>query len=169
MQEIDKHAVPKSEATRSDERGPGVKFPPPLVFLIGLLLGWGLQWAVPVPLAYSALLYGVGVVLVLSGLCLVLVSAWQFKRAQTHIEPWKPTSAIVSSGVFAYSRNPIYIAFSMVALGLGAVFHNVWMMLSFVPSLSIVFFVAVRKEERYLEAKFGDAYLQYKASVRRWL
>lgn len=152
-----------------DQKGPGVKFPPPLVFVTGLALGWLVQRMIPVDVAYSALLYGAGVLLVLAGLTLVATSALQFRRASTHIEPWKPTSAIVSSGVFAWSRNPIYVAFCLVALGLGAVAHNVWMMLSVVPSAWVVYRIAIRKEELYLAEKFGAEYLAYKERVRRWL
>lgn len=152
-----------------DQKGPDVKFPPPLVFVTGLALGWLVQRMLPVDVAYSGLLYGTGVVLVLAGLTLVAASALQFRRVRTHIEPWKPTSAIVSSGVFAWSRNPIYVAFCLVALGLGCVAHNVWMMLSFMPSAAVVYLIAIRKEELYLAEKFGAEYLAYKERVRRWL
>jgi protein-S-isoprenylcysteine O-methyltransferase Ste14 len=120
-------------------------------------------------LAWSGLLYAAGGLLVLAGLALVALSALQFRRARTHIEPWKPTSAIVSDGVFAYSRNPIYLGFCLVTIGLGCVFRNPWMILSCLPSAWVVFQIAIRREEAYLSAKFPQEYGTYRARVRRWL
>ncbi|MBL4818923.1 MAG: isoprenylcysteine carboxylmethyltransferase family protein [Deltaproteobacteria bacterium] len=84
------------------------------------------------------------------------------------MEPWKPTTQIISSGIYAYSRNPMYIAFGIVTIGTGIILNSLWITLSFIPSIVVIFFIAIKKEELYLENKFGQDYLSYKAKVRRW-
>ena len=154
--------------TAEDRKGAAVRFPPPLVFAIGLLSGWGLQAGLPLgferPL--SQLL---GWVAILSGAMLILLAQLALHRAGTSIEPWKPTTTIVTRGIYAWSRNPIYVAMALVSAGIGLVLNNAWMALSSLPALFIVYWIAVRKEERYLEEKFGTGYSEYRQKVRRWL
>ena len=92
-----------------------------------------------------------------------------FKKAETNITPWEPTTTIITSRMYSYSRNPIYLAFNFVPIGLGIFFNNLWVLVSFIPAAIMLFFIAIKKEERYLEEKFGDEYLEYKKNVRRWL
>ena len=110
-----------------------------------------------------------GVVVILIGLAVVVAASRTFKNVDTNIEPWKPTSKIVSDGVFAYSRNPIYVAFCLAPIGIGLLVGSFWVLMSFVPAAITVYFVAIKKEEAYLEKKFGDEYLAYKSNVRRWV
>ncbi|MCJ8304221.1 isoprenylcysteine carboxylmethyltransferase family protein, partial [Shewanella sp.] len=91
------------------------------------------------------------------------------KRVKTNIEPWKPTTKIISTGIYAYSRNPIYLAFCTIPLGLGLFFSHIWLMLSVIPACISVYYLAIRPEEAYLTEKFGDEYLAYRSRVRRWL
>ena len=151
-----------------DTKGAGVKFPPPLVFILLMLVGYALHQVWPVRVAEHGLIIA-GSLLVILGFATVMIANQTFKRAQTNIEPWKPTSAIVSNGIFGYSRNPIYVAFCLVTLGVGLLINSLLVMLSFIPAIAIVYHIAIKKEEHYLEEKFGDEYRQYKASVRRWL
>lgn len=81
----------------------------------------------------------------------------------------KPTLAIVRSGPFRWSRNPIYLAFVLLHLGVALAYGSTWVVLALVPTATLIHLVVIRKEERYLEARFGNSYLQYKASVRRWI
>jgi protein-S-isoprenylcysteine O-methyltransferase Ste14 len=92
-----------------------------------------------------------------------------FNRLKTHIEPWKPTSAIITTGIYGYSRNPIYVAFAVSTIGIGLMANSLWVVMSFLPASMAVYIVAIKKEEVYLEQKFGEEYLNYKNKVRRWL
>ena len=146
----------------------GVRFPPPLIFLIPLLAG----------LAYDSLwsagqLAGVGLnlaggLLVLVGFGLLSASAPRFRRAGTSIEPWKPTSNIIDDGIYGRSRNPIYLAMAFVYAGLSVAAASLPALVLLVPALLVIRYYVIAREEAYLEAKFGEEYLSYKARVRRW-
>ena len=155
-------------ASNQDEKGAAVKFPPPLIFIICMLLGYLLNYFFPWQVGASSLVVYCGVALVLLSLGSVLYLSRVFNRLRTHIEPWKPTSAIISSGLYGYSRNPIYVAFAVITIGVGLIANNLWISLSFLPAIMGVYFVAIKKEEAYLSDKFGEKYLNYKNKVRRW-
>jgi protein-S-isoprenylcysteine O-methyltransferase Ste14 len=152
-----------------DKRGAAVKFPPPLIFLGFILCACLIHLYWPVSFPSSTILKFIGVVVIILGLAVVIAASRIFKKVDTNIEPWKPTSKIVSNGVFAYSRNPIYMAFCLVPIGVGFIVGSYWILMSFFPAAITVYFVAIKKEEIYLEQKFGDEYLTYKSNVRRWV
>jgi protein-S-isoprenylcysteine O-methyltransferase Ste14 len=137
--------------------------------LPGALLGCAWlteQWA-PLPISGNDALFLPGIVLLLASLA--LVALFQFFRAKTHIEPWQPTSVIIESGVFRYSRNPIYLAYCIAMLGGGLLLDSWWGIVAIAPLAGLLQVLVIRKEETYLETKFGDSYLDYKRRVRRWL
>ena len=103
---------------------------------------------------------GVGVAIVVNS---------SFNRVGTAIEPWKPTTAIVTKGIYAWSRNPIYLGFCLINAGIGIANNSFWIFISFIPAAILLYHVAIAKEEAYLEKKFGDEYLAYKKKVRRWI
>jgi len=148
---------------------PGVKLPPPILFLGLGLIGVGMEYAIPLsigidsPANYS----GVGVIII--SIVSIMFMSKLFERNKTAIEPWKTTSKIITTGPYKYSRNPIYILFCGVPVGLGIAFDTYWALFAFIPALIIVYYSAVKKEEKYLESKFGQEYLDYKGKVRRWL
>ena len=152
-----------------DHKGPAVRFPPPLIFLVITVASIGLQRLVPVSLGSAPVLRLAGAAFVVLGFVVIGVAAASFHRAKTHIEPWKPTASIISDGIFAYSRNPIYVAFCLLQIGVGLWLSNAWTVLTVAVSAYLVFYIAVRNEEHYLERKFGEQYLKYKRDVRRWL
>lgn len=152
-----------------DSRGAGVRIPPPLVFIFFILCGLGLGTLYPLDIHFPALLTYLGAAMSVLGLMVLLYLATLFKRVKTNIEPWKPTSKIISTGIYAYSRNPIYLAFCTIPLGLGLFFSHIWLMLSVIPACIGVYYLAIRAEEAYLTEKFGDEYLAYRSRVRRWL
>ncbi|MGH1461439.1 MAG: methyltransferase family protein [Neptuniibacter sp.] len=100
---------------------------------------------------------------------LAITAALQFFKAKTHIEPWRPAQSLILSGLFRYSRNPIYLAFILFTLGLGISLNSLWVMLSTIPATWVLQRFVILKEERYLTAKFGKQYLEYCERVRRWL
>ena len=154
---------------KDDKDGAAVKFPPPLIYLIFMLVASVLHFMYPIGLELSFWLNCVGIAVALLGLAMVATVSRSFRRVDTPIQPWKPTRKIVFTGVYAYSRNPAYVGFCLVLAGVGLCFNSLWIFLSFVPSAILVYHVAIRKEEAYLEEKFGEDYLQYKRKVRRWL
>lgn len=152
-----------------DKKGPAVKFPPPLIFLSLLLLGYGVHQIAPISLGMP--LWGkiLGSALIFAGMCSLFVLLMTYLRNKTSIEPWKPTTHIITSGLYAWSRNPIYASFCLVTIGVGFFINSLWVLLSSFPSAALVYYIAIKKEEAYLESKFGEQYLCYKRKVRRWL
>jgi protein-S-isoprenylcysteine O-methyltransferase Ste14 len=91
------------------------------------------------------------------------------REAGTNVLPSKPALTLVTSGPFRFTRNPLYVMNALVYLGLTLICNSAWLLGLFVPMLLVIYWGIIRREERYLEAKFGEAYLAYKARVRRWL
>ncbi len=153
----------------NDKKGPAVKTPPPLIFLTFLLFAYGVEQYLPLNVGQSPLLNMICVVTIVIGLGSLIHVAIMFRQAKTSIEPWKPTSTIITGGLYAYSRNPIYVGLCLIQIGLGLYLNSLWVVLSFLPAATLVNYLVVHKEEHYLEKKFGDEYLRYKQRVRRWL
>jgi len=148
---------------------PGVVVFPPALFGGALVLGLTLHWIRPVALLppLTARLIGV-VLLVLSGLLAHFAEA-AMKRAGTNIRPDQPTLAIVTDGPFRFTRNPLYLAATGLYLAVTLLANSVWLLALLVPVLVVLDRGVVRREERYLEAKFGEPYRVYRTRVRRWL
>jgi len=141
----------------------------PVLYAGTLLLGLGIHLLWPMHLASGLAIRVVGTVLVVMSGVLSRWASRTMRRAGTKVLPSQPTLSIVTSGPFRFSRNPLYVAGSFLYLGLTLVFNSGWPLGLFVPMFVILDWGIVRREERYLEKKFGDTYLAYKASVRRWL
>lgn len=142
---------------------------PPFIYLGGLILGALLDWWLPYPVLPRTLQLSVGAVLIVAGMAVAIAALARFRHAGTSVPTHTPTSAIVTGGVYGYSRNPIYIGLTLFYLGLAAVIDGVWTAAMLIPILLIMQYGVVAREEAYLERKFGDAYRAYKQSVRRWL
>jgi protein-S-isoprenylcysteine O-methyltransferase Ste14 len=160
------------EPTNADSTAPdspGVLVFPPFLFIGALLLGVALQllWPVHPWAALPARI--VGGILVVIGASFAIPAFRRMRRVGTNVHPAKPTTVIVSDGPYRFTRNPIYVANTALYIGLTLLFHAFWPLVSLVPALLILHWGVVRREERYLEAKFGEPYLAYKARVRRWL
>ena len=150
----------------------GVRLPPPALFLGALVIGIGLKWLAPLGWLDgqpASLRFWLGGGLALAGATLMGVAIRQFRKAGTAIPPWEPTTALVTTGVYSLSRNPIYVAMVMLYFGLALIFAASWALLLLVPSLVALEIAVIRREEAYLERRFGEAYRQYRARVRRWL
>jgi protein-S-isoprenylcysteine O-methyltransferase Ste14 len=148
---------------------PNVIAPPPLIFSGGLLLGGFVAWHHPFPVFPPTISLVVGFLLSVVGTGVIVTTWRQMNTAKTNIEPWKPTTAILDSGLFGISRNPIYVAMILIYLGVTCLFNSIWF-LPFLPIvLLIIYFGVILREEKYLESKFGDEYLNYKKRVRRWI
>ncbi len=152
----------------NDRRGPGLRFPPPLIVFAIIAAGYllDLVWPLPIAAGYAVRIAG-GSILVLAVLLAVL-ALLQFIRAKTHVEPWHPTTTVIQSGLFARSRNPIYLTFCLATAGFGLLLNNWWIIAGLPLQVLLLQRLVTRREEAYLEAKFGDAYRDYCRRVRRW-
>jgi protein-S-isoprenylcysteine O-methyltransferase Ste14 len=150
----------------------GVIAPPPLMALAAVVLGLALDWLLPAYLLTVLLSWPerivIGVVLIAAGAALAIPAMRGFRSAGTHVEPWKPSTALVTGGIFGRLRNPMYVGLTLLLTGLSILLASDWMLVMTILFVPVIHFGVVRREERYLEAKFGDAYRQYKARVPRY-
>ncbi len=149
--------------------GPGIRLPPPVIYLAALLTGIVLNslWAMsPLPGSWR---YIVGSLLIAVNVLIMPPVLRRFHRAGTTFDPRKAASVLITDGPYRFSRNPSYVSLTLLYLGVGIILNNGWILLLVVPVLLVMDLWVVRKEERYLETKFGEDYLRYKAAVRRWL
>ena len=147
----------------------GVEFPPPLIYLGFLLAGFGLDYYLPMPLLPGLVQYPIGIALITAGFLPAMLAMRGFRRAGTATRPNKPATAIVSDGPFRYTRNPMYLGLTTTYVGIAIAGDSLLVLLLLIPVLVIMRRAVIDREEKYLEAKFGEEYLRYKASVRRWL
>jgi protein-S-isoprenylcysteine O-methyltransferase Ste14 len=117
----------------------------------------------------NTLARGIGAVCVLVSLPLALTTFRVLSRAHTPVDPMKPTTALVTEGPFRYSRNPIYVALTLLYLEVAFLVNALWILLLVVPVLVVIRYGVIAREEAYITRKLGDAYRQYTAQVRRWL
>ena len=118
--------------------------------------GWGIRWIVA-----SAL--------ILVGVALAVAAIRNFSRAETPVPTNVPTRALVTTGIHGWTRNPIYVGFFLVYVGIGIAARSPWALILVLPLAITIRYGVVAREEAYLERRFGDAYRDYKARVRRWL
>lgn len=154
---------------KADTDSAHVKFPPPLMALLAVLFGTFLHWFWPIPMTSENLRWPLGFIFILIGIGIIIFCSKLFKKAQTNIEPWKTTSHIVTTGIYGISRNPIYTSFILIGLGIAFAFNSVWIAAMQIAVVIIIEKFVIKKEEAYLESKFGDEYRNYKMKVRRWL
>jgi protein-S-isoprenylcysteine O-methyltransferase Ste14 len=103
------------------------------------------------------------------GLAIVAAGVRNFSRAATPVPSNQPVRALVTTGIHGWSRNPIYVGMFLLYAGIGIVAGNPWVLILALPLVIILRYGVVAREETYLERRFGDAYRDYKARVRRWL
>lgn len=135
------------------------------LFLLGLLLGY-LAPIPPLPRAPSRIL---SALLGVPGLGLTLWSLWLFLRARTSPLPMRPATALVRSGPYRWTRNPMYLGMLLLYLGVALLFDVTWALLLSPAVVFLVGRLVIRREEKYLEATFGEEYRRYMGEVRRWL
>jgi protein-S-isoprenylcysteine O-methyltransferase Ste14 len=141
---------------------------PPIIFLCAILLGIALNWAWPlrfVPPNVRLL----GPFVTACAVVLFLLSYREFRRAGTSVQGSKRSTVIVRTGPCRFSRNPIYLAFILLVLGLSVWRNNLWLLVTLVPASGLIALIVIPREERFLALNFHEQYSAYKAQVRRWL
>ncbi len=160
-----------SDGTGRAADTPGVIVFPPLLLLAVVVLGIVLDMAAPLDLVAAQPLsvrVFTGLVLLVLGAAMIVGAKRGFDVAGTNIRPDQPTTALVTTGLFAHTRNPVYIGGELVMVGLALLLGSDWILLLMVPAMVLLHYGVVLREERYLERKFGAAYLAYKQSVPRY-
>jgi protein-S-isoprenylcysteine O-methyltransferase Ste14 len=155
----------------NERDGAAVRFPPPFVYLGAVVLGGLLHGFVcPLPLDLPLTLrIGLTVATALLGVALVAAAIGLFRRSGQDPKPWESTPEIISTGIYRFTRNPMYVGMALLQTSIAIGFANGWI-LALVPLVLVtIYTIAIRHEEAYLERKFGSTYLEYKRSARRWL
>jgi protein-S-isoprenylcysteine O-methyltransferase Ste14 len=142
--------------------------PAPLLYLAGIVGGWLLQQLRPLPVLTRLPSVWLGALLVAAGFSVGLAGFVECQRCRTSVRPDRPSATVVSTGIFRYTRNPMYLGFTIVELGAALLLNSAWVLLLLVPAVVLTTSVIAR-EEKYMERRFGEAYLAYKASVPRWI
>ncbi len=150
----------------------GVIAPPPLLAFGAVVVGLALDWLAPAYILTVLMSFEtrlpLGLLLIVLG-CLLAYGALQsFRRASTAANPYAPSMVLATTGVYAYLRNPMYVALGLIVGGIGLALASDWTLVMLVAAALTMHFGVVKREERYLTAKFGDAYVRYRAAVPRY-
>ncbi len=149
--------------------GPGIRTPPTFIYVAALAIGFGLNYLWPVSPLSGSSRYVIGsVVILVSGLIISIVLRC-FRRAGTTFDVRQPASVLITEGPYRFSRNPAYVSLTLLYLGIGIFLNYGWILILVAPVFLVMNLWVVRREERHLEAKFGEEFLRYKAAVRRWI
>ena len=152
-----------------DDRS-GVRIFPPLIYLGGLFLGFLIHWRLPLPII-PAVLVGplrlLGAFCLVAGLALTIWAVATFRRVGTTRHPAGPTTALAVAGPYRFTRNPMYLGLVFITAGLALLANALWPLVLLPVVIVILRRAVIDREERYLTAKFGEEYLQYKARVER--
>jgi protein-S-isoprenylcysteine O-methyltransferase Ste14 len=165
--ESDGTKAAKPVATVVEQDGAAVRFPPPFTPLIALAVGAVLQfsWTLTLPV-HGQLRYGLGALLLLVGLGAMGAAIGLFREIGQDPKPWVTTPAIVSTGVYRFTRNPMYLGMGLMQVGCGVALANGWVVLLVPVTCFVIAEIAIRHEEAYLEGKFGAEYTDYRVHDR---
>lgn len=147
----------------------GAIAPPPLIFAVALALGWLLGRVVPLPILPAAMAFPIAIVPGLASLVLALAAWREMRRARTAVSPYSPAAALVRTGPFAFSRNPLYVSLVVLSIAFSLRANTLWCVLLLIPAVVVLRHGVIAREEAYLRNRFGDEYRLYCAATRRWL
>ena len=148
---------------------PGVIMQPPFLYAGFLIAAALIDRAVPLAMVGEPARWILAAIFFVIGFGITAGGTRLFRRAGTNIETHKPSTTVVTHGLYKYSRNPIYLGLTAIYVSLMFVANTWWALILLPVLLTVMRYGVIAREERYLEAKFGDAYTTYKARVRRWL
>jgi protein-S-isoprenylcysteine O-methyltransferase Ste14 len=155
----------------NDVDNANVRFPPPLIYLGFLVLGiWaGRMLGIPgLPIDRVSLRI-IGWIVIATGIVANFFGAGLFHRLRTAIIPFKPATRLVTSGIYRWTRNPMYLGLALLYAGIAILFDSLLALVLLTPVIAIIRSYVISREEAYLERTFGDEYRAYKARVRRWI
>ena len=152
-----------------DLDNPGVFFPPPLLFLSALVIGILfdgnlLDWR-----HVTHPVQAIGVAVAVIGLLLIVLSLGLFRRFRTRPEPWEASTTLIRSGLYRFSRNPMYLGMAVTSAGIAIFFESLAAAILLAIVIVMIDRLVIAREELYLERRFGSDYAAYRAEVRRWL
>jgi len=147
----------------------GLKLPPPIIYVTALVLGLVLNYFFPITLLSDVWGWGIGISLMIISGVMASIVVIRYKKSKTTFDVRKPATVLIIDGLNHYSRNPGYVALTLLYLGIGFVLNNIWVLGLTVLLLLIMDLWIIRREEHNLEEIFGEEYLQYKSRVRRWI
>ena len=142
--------------------------PPPVIYLLFLGLGFGLEALMP-DNDLPAWLQWLGAELIVAGLALGISFERALARARTPANPYKPSTSLATTGPYRFTRNPAYLSMTIVYVGIALAADAPWTLVMLVPATLVIQLGVIAREERYLERLFGDQYLTYKQRTRRWI
>ncbi len=143
--------------------------PPPLIYGGFLIVGWAINAIWRLPFLAAWLVPWLAAPFITAGLLLALFAVGTMRQARTTLDHHHPTTTIVTAGPYRWTRNPIYVAFTLIYVGIACGLNCLWALVLLPAALLLIDRGVIRGEEAYLERKFGDPYRQYLAHVRRWL
>ena len=151
-----------------EDKKPEIRIIPPIVYLIGLVIGFGFERLWPIIEMRSVLTIIIGIILILLSVLLIVPSILKFRIAATPFDIRKPATVLVTDGPYRYSRNPGYLALTLLYIGLALIIGSIWVVIMLAPVLVVIHYGVIKKEERHLLDQFGEEYIHYKKNVRRW-
>jgi protein-S-isoprenylcysteine O-methyltransferase Ste14 len=161
-------APDRTAATAGPDR-PGVIAMPPLLYGGAFVVVVAARLVSPMPITTWAIALPTGLALSVAAIAIARWGRKTMQAAGTNINPGLPATTVVRSGPFRYSRNPLYVALTLLYLGLTLAVNTWWGLVVLIPLLVTMHVGVVVREERYLDRKFGDSYRQYCSSVRRYV
>ena len=148
----------------------GIRTLPPVVVLAALIVAWAVEFFLPTTTGLPpAIRLTAGIVLIAGPVILVAFLFAAFRRAESAYDVRKIPGQLVTGGAFAYSRNPGYAGLIVACVGFALAFDNLWVVPAAIAAAMIIHYRVILREEELLEREFGEAYLTYKARVRRWI
>ena len=146
-----------------------VKIAPPILTLIFIFIAYVAKWTIPISFVVPSILRNIGFGLIVVGFLLGIAAFLEFRKARTTVDPHGSVSNIVTSGIYRFTRNPIYMGFLLMLIGIPLNSGTYWGIILVPVFIYFMNSLVIEREEAYLEKKFGDVYTSYKSRVRRWL
>ena len=157
--------------TTSNDR-PGIIAPPPLMTLVAIIAGLTTDRFLRLPMIPAEsrpLRVAAAALLAVVAAAVLAAAKWEFHKHRTTANPYRPSTAVVSTGIYRYTRNPIYVALMLVVAAVAVGANTLWLLAALLPLFLLLHFGVVKREERYLAAKFGTTYEDYLQLASRWL
>lgn len=155
--------------TKSKDRSMGIRVPAPILTIIHITMAVLLGWLAPIPIPAPISVQWLGLGFAALGFILGVLALIEFRRVRAAVDPKKPTKSFVTSGIYRYTRNPIYLGFVLMLIGLPLSMGIYWGVVLVWSLITFMNNMIIKHEETYLEKEFKDQYISYKSYVRRWL